>query len=292
MSATMDIKVEPLADAIARTSSKTPVGSMLRSRQWRTVPLQLLQRAQFSATVESLKFLDRVQTNVLSALKNERDRMGAGILMDREEFAAQLREVGLREGLRPKEGELVGTIQDPTAYQRAKLIFDVQTQQAQGFAYWKTHNDPDVIQAAPAQELIRIEARRKPRDWRQRWREAAGAASDGDAYRMLTDNDRMIARIDSGIWLQLGTLFPDSLGNPFPPFAFGSGMNLRAVMRDEAIELGLIQGTERIQGNDVEFNTALESSVTDLKPEEIGWLKSTFGDQVQVADGVARWKNQ
>lgn len=295
MSAELNIVVEPLQDAIRHISSKTPIGSRLRSAEWQGMPLALRQRGQFSATVESMLFVNRIQENVLKTVRIQRERLASGkegALMDREEFAAQLREVGLREGLRPKEGGLVGTIQDPTAYKRAKLIFDVQTQQAEGYAYWKTHNDADVVNAAPAQELIRVESRQKPRDWQQRWREAAQASGDGNAYRMLADQGRMIARMDSRIWEMLGTLFPDSLGNPFPPFAFGSGMNVRSVTRDEAELLGLVQPGEQVKGDEIQFNDTLQQSVRDLPTDRQRELEDIFGGQVSISDGTAHWLNE
>lgn len=290
MNPTTSITIEPLADAIRHLGSQTLVGSRLRSAGWQGVPLALRQRAQFSAGVESMLYLNRVQENLQTVVNLERTRLGdpTAPLMDREEFIKQIREVGLQEGMRP-EGGLIDTIQDPTAYQRAKLIFDVQTQQAEGFSYWKTHNDADVLDAAPAQELYRLEQRSVPRNWPQRWREAASAAADGNAYRMLADFGRMIARMDSGIWVNLGTMWPDSLGNPFPPFAFSSGMDVRTIDRSEAEQLGLVSPGETVNGNEINFNDALDQSVRDLPPERQAQLQDYFGDQVSIADGVATW---
>ena len=291
MTPEISIHIEPLEDAIRHLGSKTVVGSRLRSAGWQGVPLALRDRAQFSAGVESMLYLNRVSENLLKIASLERTRLAdpTAPLMDREEFIAQLREVGLEEGLRPRQGELVDTIQDPTAYRRAKLIFDVQTQKAEGFSYWKTHNDADVIDAAPAQELYRLEERDFPRNWPQRWREASQAAGDGDAYRMLADNGRMIALIASGVWLNLGTMFDDSLGAPFPPFAFNSGMDVRAIERLEAEQLGLVAPGEKIAGNEINFNDALEKSVRDLSPGEQSQLEDFFGGQVTITDGVAKW---
>ena len=36
--------------------------------------------------------------------------------------------------------------------------------------------------------------------------------------------------------------YRDTLGNPFPPFAFGSGLAWADISRDEAIKLGLVPG--------------------------------------------------
>ena len=55
----------------------------------------------------------------------------------------------------------------------------------------------------------------------------------------------MIALKDSPIWEALGNGaggFRDTLGNPYPPFAYGSGMDWIGIDRDECISLGLIDG--------------------------------------------------
>jgi len=55
----------------------------------------------------------------------------------------------------------------------------------------------------------------------------------------------MAARKDSPIWQELGDGaggFEDTLGNPYPPFAFGSSYNWMPLDRQEAEALG-IEGT-------------------------------------------------
>ena len=53
----------------------------------------------------------------------------------------------------------------------------------------------------------------------------------------------MIALKNSDIWDRLGdsTTFPDALGNPYPPFAFNSGMGVEDISRAEAERLGVIE---------------------------------------------------
>lgn len=52
----------------------------------------------------------------------------------------------------------------------------------------------------------------------------------------------MIALKNSDVWDRLGdsNTFPDALGNPYPPFAFNSGMDVADVSRAEAERLGVI----------------------------------------------------
>jgi hypothetical protein len=114
----------------------------------------------------------------------------------------------------------------------------------------------------PAWELYRAYDRKEPRLWSgdegtedpavtsgfaSRWYQAAQMAGDADAARMLQDEGRMIALKSSGIWQQLGE-FNDGLGNPYPPFAFNSGMDVDGVSRKECIELGLLEADEEPEG--------------------------------------------
>ncbi|MBR2939389.1 MAG: hypothetical protein IKC15_05980, partial [Kiritimatiellae bacterium] len=83
--------------------------------------------------------------------------------------------------------------------------------------------------------------RKVPRDdWDRRWA-AAGAATGWQG----ACSDDYVALKDSPIWAALGEGaggFRDAIGNPFPPFAFGSGMSWARVSRAEAAELGLVDG--------------------------------------------------
>ena len=108
--------------------------------------------------------------------------------------------------------------------------------------------DDDVLEAYPAWELLRVYDRDVPRgfrrvkgtlvpvpgdDWESRWTAAGGKFYDG----------RMIALKSDAVWQNLGDGaggYDDTLGNPFPPFAFNSGYDVDNVSRAECIDLGLI----------------------------------------------------
>ncbi len=127
-------------------------------------------------------------------------------------------------------------------------------------------DDTDVL---PAWELVRQYDRKEPRLWRgdegtedkslgsgfaSRWYQAAQISGDVDAARMLIEHDRMIALKSSGIWQALGSEFDDSLGNPFPPFAFNSGMEVDEISHKECVDLGLLDEGEEVaaHGYDLE----------------------------------------
>jgi hypothetical protein len=86
-------------------------------------------------------------------------------------------------------------------------------------------------------------------DWPARWQEAGESCGDdkwlpweGDAQ-----TGRGVALKDSGIWIALGNLRDDSLGNPFPPFAFNSGFSCGPVSRAECMDLGLIDSETQVK---------------------------------------------
>ena len=84
-----------------------------------------------------------------------------------------------------------------------------------------------------------------PRDWAARWK-AAGESVGWDGAS--PDFGNMVALKASPIWQALGDGaggYRDTLGNPYPPFAFSSGMAWRRVRRDRCIALGLIGEHER-----------------------------------------------
>ena len=98
-------------------------------------------------------------------------------------------------------------------------------------------SDPIQKELNPCWEIMRDEWRKEPRDWDARWQQAANAVMwDGVAK----NTTRMIARKDSPIWNELGTGFDDSIGNPFPPFFWGSGMGWEMVTAEsiEGLEFG------------------------------------------------------
>ena len=85
-------------------------------------------------------------------------------------------------------------------------------------------------------------------DWPSRWAEAGETCGDEDWLPWDGDaqTGRGAALKSSGIWQALGDLRDDSLGNPFPPFAFNSGFKCGPVSRAECIDLGLIDPKDEV----------------------------------------------
>ena len=263
---------QPLADAIAQISARTPIGALLRSAEWAEVPLAIRNAALFSAGVENARVLQRMK-DFLSTWAGELRRPD-GTLQRRDQFIAELRDLAIREGLTPEDPSKRGTIQDITSFPRLKLIWDIQTQQAQGYAQWKAEQDPDILDAFPAQELIRVENRRVPRDWFRRWIDAGGQIYDG----------RLVALKNAPIWRRISRF-----GNPWPPYDYNSGMGLEDVSRDEAEELGLLGPDDELKPMQEDFDEHLQASTRGLDPEMLATLEDYFGERIVIDGDTVRW---
>jgi hypothetical protein len=156
-----------------------------------------------------------------------------------------------------------GGLTDLGSDQRINLVLKTNTELAQGAGRFIQSNAPGAVDAFPAQELVRYDQKEKPRDWPQRWRIAAQVAGDVDAARVLDSSGRMVALLSSEIWQQLGEGaggYDDTLGNPYPPFAFNSGMWVEAVSRAEAVALGLMQEDDVAEPAALDLNSIFSTS--------------------------------
>lgn len=281
----LELTSTPLRAAIEKLGAKTPVASVLRSAEWADMPVALRERAQFSAGVESVRFLQEVQDKLMNVVSLQREKVARGeAFVTRDSFIADLRQVAREEGIGgpgprlSSEGRpTAGALTDVQSSARLGLIYDMQVAQARGYAYWKIRQDPDVLDASPAQELIRVESRRMPRDWRTRWIAAGGE---------LVSGGRMVALKTDPIWVNIS-----AFGTPWPPFDWGSGMGLRDVSRKEAVMHGLIEATERIEPSDAEFNDSLAAGVdvANIAEPFIAALKKIFGSKITVTGNKLAW---
>lgn len=161
------------------------------------------------------------------------------------------------------------------AQQVLKVLRTFRERQATaGKARFESGNDPAVLDAFPAQELVRVEPREKPRDWDARWQEAGDAVGWEGASQA-----RMVALKSSPIWVELS-----EFGLPYPPFDYGSGMGVRDVERAVAVELGLMADDEEAQAADAPDET--RGSLKGLDETERDWLLAQFrerlGDSVSI----------
>ena len=193
---------------------------------------EILQRSIFSARMESARFLAKIRDVCAQIAAGEINQADA-----------RLKLVTLLEqmGHSPQDG---GGIANPASIRRLNLIIDTQRQMAASVAVLSEQTEATVTMW-PAWELTRLETRAVPRpDWDRRWAAAGLACNFEGALK-----DRLIALKTSPIWQHLGNGaggYRDTLGNPYPPFAFSSGMDWVEVDRDKCIALGLIKEDEDI----------------------------------------------
>ncbi len=280
----------PMADAVARIDRKTPVAARLSSAQWARVPLALRERAQFSAHVESIRFLSSVQDKLARSLAMQAETLPGGrtALVNRDSFIRDMRRIAIEEGIETTGPAGRGTIRDIRSVKRLGLIYDMQTDSAAGYARWRMDHDPDVLDAFPAYRLGPSSAA-QPRPesaWRQRWMQAGSSVGWQGASRI-----DMVALKTSPIWTALS-----EFGTPWPPFDYGSTRELEDVDREEAEALGILPPNAAVPGFDRQgstpaaFNDTLEASVADWRPDQIATMQSAFGDQVQLRDGKLAWQ--
>jgi hypothetical protein len=277
----------PFDAAVARLESKTPVASSLSSAQWEEIGIGLRDRAFFSARVEDIRTVAGFQSRIDDAITLA--RRDGGAFMDRSRFIADSRaEMGAEPG---DSGELT----DITSAKRLGLIYDFNTEDAMEYGRWLARQDPDILDAFPANELVRVEHREVPRgyrkgahgrlievpeeSWPARWAAAGGVFFDG----------RMIALKGDPIWVAISRF-----GRPWPPFDFMSGMGLADISREEAEHIGVMEPNAPAPKPQVlDFNHKLEASVPDASPAILDGFKQIFGDQVDVSrEGKIVWQGQ
>lgn len=260
--------------AAEKILQKSLVGSTLDSRQWNGIQAGLRDRAFFSSQVTSSRILGSMREMVA-----EQAAGGKSL----SEIRRDLRPVIASTGYDP--GDDRGTIKDLYSKARLDIIVRTNVEQARGYVRHLEANTPGGFAAFPAQELLRVKSRQEPRDWRRRWADAGGKIYGG----------RMIALKDDPIWTKIS-----AFGNPYPPFDFNSGMGVKGVKKSEAIQLGLITA-EEIKAKTAEkrkardeapgFNDHLEAEVP-ADAQTAKRLKTAFGDQIEVENGVAKWRGE
>ncbi|MGJ8674061.1 hypothetical protein [Rubritalea sp.] len=269
---------KPIKDAVDNISARTPMGTALGSAELEMLPREILGRSFFSATVEEVKLLEAMQRQLMTRLKLERRRLAdgsQGSFQRKDQFLREMQLLAERMGARPS-GERRGTLRDIGSFRRLGLIWDTQMDMARGYAKWKRGMNKNLLNAAPAQELIRIGRRRVPRDWQSRWVEAGGELYPGG---------RMMALKTDVIWERISRF-----EQPYPPFDFNSGMGVRNVRRREAEEHGIVQRGEVIEAPELDnFNAGLSINLKGYERSKQP-IKDRLGDMVDVYDDRVEWR--
>ena len=226
---------------------------------------EILQRSIFSARMESARYLAKVREVCAQIAAGEINQATARLAL--MEVLAEMGHSPLDEG-----GPM-----NPASLRRLNLILDTQRQMAASVATLAEQTD-DVVYLYPAWELTRfVKPRTVPRpDWDRRWAAAGLACNFEGALK-----DRLIALKTSPIWQHLGNGaggYKDALDNPYPPFAFSSGMGWVEVDRDKCIALGLVREDDEISAPSLASLTPGERDIAEAV-ERYGFP--------QIAEGIA-----
>jgi hypothetical protein len=237
--------------AVEFLRDKNLVPTSLSSAALRLLEGRIKRRAVFAARLTQVKVLEVIKQSLDGMLSGEMNLADGKLAMQQS-----LEAMGYTpEGGFPQDAEgtvppaVAGTLRDLKSEARMELVLRTQYRIAANEAYVASGTaSAAALFQFPAWELVRIAGRRVPRgkkatkeglvedpgqDWPSRWVAAGGELIEG----------RMVARKDSGVWQALGDGvggFEDTLGNPFPPFAYGSGYGIRQIKREEALLLGVI----------------------------------------------------
>ena len=207
---------------------KALLPTSLGSEEIRTsISADILRQSVFSARMENARYLAQVRAVCAQVAGGGMNLADARMVLTRT-----LRNMG-------HDTANASGIQDPASIRRLDLIVKTRTEMAANAARINAQT-AGTCYAFPAWELVRYENRRMPRDWAARWKAAGDAVGWIGVSR---DYGTMVALKDSPIWQALGDGaggYRDTLGNPYPPFAFSSGMDWSGVRRPRCIALGLI----------------------------------------------------
>lgn len=246
--------------------------SGLPSAEWARIPAALRDRAFFSSRVESVRFLDACRTRIAELLAAAKNADGA--VTSRAQAVSDIMRTARRSGIATGRGGLL----DPGSAARAALIVDTNAAMAAGYARAEIANAYGARLAFPAQELVRVEPRRFPRNWPAIWQAHGGTLHRG----------RMVALKDDPVWLRISRF-----GHPYPPFDFNSGMGVEDVSRDEAVDLGVIPDDYRPPEESplAAFNDGLQAEVAFRNDGAWQALRRAFGDLIRQKDGKIAWRN-
>jgi hypothetical protein len=247
---------------------RIPLPTTASSAELARLPAAIRQQALFSARLNLADPLAQIGADIKGILDGKKS-----LSESRRDIRAALSSAGYQPPVREDGKSLAGTLQDHTSRRRLDLILGQNVRAARGYGHRAASMDPDVLDMFPAQELVRVMARRVPRaTWRERWRGAGGRLYEG----------RMIALKTDSVWTALSRF-----GLPYPPFDFGSGMGVVDIARAEAVRLGLMADDQQLEPDPVPFPATEEARLPDVSaiPALQDAIRALFPDS-KFAAGV------
>ena len=243
----------PFSEAVKALADKNLLPTNLDSAGIRALDAFLRSQSFYSATTTDeyllQEYKDLINSLLNPATEQRPDRVTAAnpegnvtTGYNPASASSAIRQFLQKIGYAPA-AEDAGTIKDLGSDARIQLVLQTNKQLAQGQGNWLQSQRRGVLESFPANELFRLEARAKQRDWLSRWRLAGEQTEDpiGTGWTVTPDG-RMIALKNHDIWDWIGSseLFDDALDVVWPPFAFNSGIWVKDVSRADCEAIGLL----------------------------------------------------
>ena len=258
-------------DAYERAARRGVLPSALSSREQREqLSAALREMSVFSARTTNARYLQTIRKVVNAIAQGDMD-MGEArvVLMQTLDALGYTPEGGFPGDMGKVPPAVEGSLQDLRSFRRLDLILRTQLELLRGAGQKMRGEEPAAMRAFPAWELVRvIEPAGERRKWHDRFEQSGGEVVDG----------RIIAMKGDPVWLELGSMFDDSLDVDHPPFAFNSGMRWRAVSRAELEELDVDAFV--IDGEDYSLEEIIEAipkpkvSTSGLDPDMVRKLQA------------------
>ena len=234
---------------------------------------EILQRSIVVSRMENMRYLSKVRE---VATELSAGRMNAA--KAKELLLGVLSQIGY------DTTEDDDRLSNPVSERRLNLILETQREMAASAALIAGQN-AGTIDQYPAWNLTRLAGRRVPReDWPARWNAAGSSVGWEGAYQSVYHGSGadfgFVALKDSPIWQALGDGvggFKDTLGNPYPPFAFSSGMSWLQVDRKTCEQLGLLEPGAVAGIPDAPSLSPAEKDIADAA-KRYGFDESYFDD--------------
>jgi hypothetical protein len=259
-------KPVPFFEAVNFLAGKNILPTQMTTSELRDLDKKFRQQSFFSAQNFFTDVLAREKDLIESILNPQQEARPDAVTEENPQglvtvgfnpatARAAIREALVKRGYQAEPGKR-GGLQDLMSDRRINLVVETNEKLAHGYGFKRRGETRTLLNLSPGWELYRQEDREKPRNWQERF-STAGAASgreEGDGW--IISGERMIALKNHPIWSELGSSsnFDDALDVDYPPFAFGSGMWVRDVLRDECLELGILNEGEEVDPGEEGFH--------------------------------------
>jgi hypothetical protein len=274
----------PFKQALNASQARSILPTALSSRELAEIEGDILQYARFSARVRSAEHLaaidDPINDLVAGRLDYATGRLSVKKFLDGTGYMA------------PEDER--GSLADFASDARINLQLRMGVQMAQGYGYHIQGQDPVLLDAFPARELVRVEEREVPRGqrrgpggalvddsengWPARWNRARAETTEDGATDSASG--RMVAIVGHPLWKALSRF-----GVEHEPFDFNSGMGLEDVDRQDAMALGIIERDTQIFPQRDRFGEALQAA-PEIRSERLRGLLEETGAGRFDRDGV------